>query len=36
MMEYPIAKDYIDARCQTIVAGTTEVMKEVIGKRMGL
>jgi acyl-CoA dehydrogenase len=36
MMEYPIAKDYIDARCQTIVAGTTEVMKEVIGKRMNL
>jgi len=36
MMEYPIAKDYIDARCQTIVAGTTEIMKEVIGRRMGL
>jgi alkylation response protein AidB-like acyl-CoA dehydrogenase len=36
MMEYPIAKDYIDARCQTIVAGTTEIMKEVVGRRMGL
>jgi acyl-CoA dehydrogenase len=36
MMEYPIAKDYIDARCQTIVAGATEIMKEVIGRRMGL
>jgi len=36
MMEYPIAKDYIDARVQTIVAGTTEIMKEVIGRRLGI
>jgi acyl-CoA dehydrogenase len=35
-MEYPIAKDYIDARVQTIVAGTTEIMKEVIGRRLGI
>jgi len=36
MMEYPVAKDYIDARVQTIVAGTTEIMKEVIGRRLGI
>jgi alkylation response protein AidB-like acyl-CoA dehydrogenase len=36
MMEYPIAKDYIDARCQTIVAGTTEIMKDVVGRRLGI
>lgn len=36
MMEYPIAKAYVDARVQTIFAGTTEIMKEVIGKRLGL
>jgi len=36
MMEYPIAKAFIDARVQTIFAGTTEIMKEVIGRRMGL
>lgn len=36
MLEYPIAKDYMDARVQTIYAGTTEIMKEVIGRRMGL
>jgi acyl-CoA dehydrogenase len=36
MMEYPIAKAYIDARVQTIFAGTTEIMKEVIGRRAGI
>jgi len=36
MMEYPIAKDYLDARVQTIVAGTSEIMKEVIGRRLGI
>lgn len=35
MMEYPIAKAYIDARVQTIVGGTTEIMKNLIGKAMG-
>ncbi len=35
MMEYPIAKFYIDARVQTIYAGTTEIMKEIIGRSMG-
>ncbi len=36
MLEYPICKDYMDVRVQTIYAGTTEVMKEIIGRRMGL
>jgi len=36
MLEYPICKDYMDVRVQTIFAGTTEIMKEVIGRRMGL
>jgi acyl-CoA dehydrogenase len=36
MMEYPIARAYIDARIQTIYAGTTEIMKEIIGRSMGL
>ena len=36
MMEYPIAKAYLDARVQTIYAGTTEIMKEIIGRSLGL
>lgn len=30
--EYPIERAYRDARLGTIVAGTTEIMKEIIGK----
>ncbi|GJM43125.1 MAG: acyl-CoA dehydrogenase [Ardenticatenaceae bacterium] len=36
MMEYPIAKFYLDARVQPIYAGTNEVMKEIIGRSLGL
>ncbi len=36
MMEYPIARAYIDARITTVFAGTNEIMKEVIGRAMGL
>jgi alkylation response protein AidB-like acyl-CoA dehydrogenase len=36
MIEYPIARAYLDARVQTIYGGTTEIMKEIIGKGMGL
>ncbi len=36
MMEYPIARAWIDSRIQTIYAGTTEVMKELIGRSLGL
>ncbi|MGV0838168.1 acyl-CoA dehydrogenase family protein [Mycolicibacterium thermoresistibile] len=34
MREYPIAKAYLDARVQTIYGGTTEIMKEIIGRRL--
>ena len=36
MNEYPISKYYLDARVQSIYAGTNEIMKEVIGRGMGL
>jgi alkylation response protein AidB-like acyl-CoA dehydrogenase len=32
MTEYPVAKAYIDTRIQTIYGGTTEIMKELIGR----
>ena len=35
MMEYPVAKAYIDARAQRIYGGTNEIMKEIIGRAMG-
>lgn len=36
MSEYPISKAYLDARVQSIYAGTNEIMKEVIGRGLGL
>jgi acyl-CoA dehydrogenase len=36
MMEYPIAHFYCDVRVQTITAGSTEIMKQIIAKMMGL
>ncbi|MEW6444198.1 MAG: acyl-CoA dehydrogenase family protein [bacterium] len=36
MVEYPIAKAYTDVRVHTIFAGTTEIMKEIIGRRLGM
>ncbi len=36
MTEYPIAKAYLDSRIQTIFGGTTEIMKEIIGRSLGL
>jgi alkylation response protein AidB-like acyl-CoA dehydrogenase len=36
MMEYPVAKAYLDARVQTIYGGTTEIMKEIIGRSLGV
>ncbi len=36
MREYPIARAYADARITTIYGGTTEVMKSIIAKDMGL
>jgi alkylation response protein AidB-like acyl-CoA dehydrogenase len=35
MLEYPIAKAYLDARAQKIYGGTNEIMKEIIGRSMG-
>lgn len=34
MDEYPISRAYADARVQTIVGGTTEIMKEIIGREL--
>jgi alkylation response protein AidB-like acyl-CoA dehydrogenase len=36
MNEYKVARDYVDVRIQTIYGGTTEIMKEIIGKDLGL
>ncbi|MEV0750947.1 acyl-CoA dehydrogenase family protein [Streptosporangium sp. NPDC050280] len=35
MMEYPVAKAWMDSRVQTIYGGTTEIMKEIIGRSFG-
>jgi len=32
MLEYPVARAFVDTRIQTIYAGTTEIMKELIGR----
>ncbi len=32
MVEYPVARAYLDTRVQTIYGGTTEIMKEIIGR----
>jgi len=34
MNEYPVAKAYADSRIQTIYGGTTEIMKELIGREI--
>ena len=36
MLEYPIARAYADVRITTIYGGTTEIMKEIIGRSLGL
>ena len=36
MSEYPIAQAYLDTRIQTIYGGTTEIMKEIIGRSLDL
>lgn len=35
MREYPIARAYTDVRISTIYGGTTEIMKEIIGRDLG-
>ncbi len=32
MLEYPIAKAFVDSRVQSIYGGTNEIMKEIIGR----
>ena len=36
MLEYPVARADLAARVQTIYGGTTEIMKEIIGRDLGL
>jgi acyl-CoA dehydrogenase len=36
MLEFPIAKAYLDSRISTIYGGTTEIQKEIIGRSLGL
>ena len=36
MSEYPISKAWLDSRVQAIYGGTNEIMKEIIGRSMGL
>ncbi len=36
MLEYPVARAYMDARVQRIFAGTNEIMKIIVAKQMGL
>ncbi|MCU1600835.1 MAG: acdA8 [Frankiales bacterium] len=35
MKEYPVAQAFLDARIQTILGGTTEIMKDIIGRDLG-
>ena len=35
MLEYPVARAYQDVRINTILGGTTEIMKEIIGRDLG-
>ncbi|WP_240137156.1 acyl-CoA dehydrogenase family protein [Streptomyces sp. MUM 178J] len=34
MNEYPVARAFVDGRIQTIYGGTTEIMKEIIGRSL--
>jgi alkylation response protein AidB-like acyl-CoA dehydrogenase len=36
MNEYRVARDYVDVRIETIFGGTTEIMKDIIGRNLGL
>jgi alkylation response protein AidB-like acyl-CoA dehydrogenase len=36
MLEYPVARAYLDFRIQTIYGGTTEIMKEIVGRSLGV
>ena len=34
MREYDVARDFLDSRAGTIYGGATEVMKEIIGRKL--
>ncbi|MFJ6889798.1 acyl-CoA dehydrogenase family protein [Streptomyces californicus] len=36
MLEYRIAHDYLDSKITTVYGGTTEIMKEIVGRGLGL
>jgi alkylation response protein AidB-like acyl-CoA dehydrogenase len=36
MLEYPIARAFVDARVTRIYGGANEIMKEIVGRSMGL
>jgi len=36
MREFPVARAFVDARIQTIYGGTTEIMKTIIAKDLGI
>jgi alkylation response protein AidB-like acyl-CoA dehydrogenase len=36
MIEYPVARAFIDSRVSRIYAGTNEIMKEIVGRSLGL
>jgi alkylation response protein AidB-like acyl-CoA dehydrogenase len=36
MTEYRVTRDYLDSRVETIFGGTTEIMKDIIGRSLGL
>jgi alkylation response protein AidB-like acyl-CoA dehydrogenase len=36
MREFPVSQAFLDARAGSLAGGTTEIMKEIIGKNLGL
>ena len=36
MTEYPISRAWLDSRVQAIYGGTNEIMKEIVGRGLGL
>jgi len=36
MLEYPVTRAWLDSRVQTIYGGTPEIMKEIVGRTLGL
>jgi alkylation response protein AidB-like acyl-CoA dehydrogenase len=36
MLEYPVARAFVDARVTRIYGGTTEIMKEIVGRSLGV